>query len=88
MQFPVQAESTMFCQWVIKYSLIIRPPQLKSCENRLASLQAGIPYEAISSGAKVNVKQWIYSRLQSKHQHRRVYLHIYTASNTAQVYSI
>jgi len=40
---------------------------LKSCENRLAA----VPHEAISGGAKVDVKQRLYSRQQSKHSGAR-----------------
>lgn len=79
----MQAE---LCQWVIKCSLIIRCMQLKSCENRCASVQAGIPHEAISNEVKVNVNQWIYSSLQSKYKQNRAehtvqYL-LYTALGT------
>lgn len=77
-----QSLRSMFCQRVIKCSLIIWLTQLKSCENCLAPVRAGIPHEAISSGAKVNVKQRIYSRLQSKHQQSRAQLHICTAPYT------
>lgn len=72
-------------QWVIKCSLIIWLTQLKSCENHLASEQAEIPHEAISSGAKVNVKQRIYSKLQSKCQQSRKQLNIYTAPSTSHL---
>ena len=81
-----QSLRCIFCQWAIKCSLIIRPMQLKSCENRLASVQAGIPHEAISIGAKVNVKQRIYSRVQRKYQQSRAQLQIYTALYTRYIF--